>query len=133
LRDTYSTFLEKGKITNMLIDFRSLFFLYWYETVILPESLRWYDIYVVFGYFSENYLSPEAQKYFLNTRISSKHFKDSPLYELVPIEWPKSSFNNYKSYYPINFVFRLKKWVSIRYVPDDEIISDALRAINSRY
>jgi hypothetical protein len=28
LRDTYSTFLEKGKITNMLIDFRSLFFLY---------------------------------------------------------------------------------------------------------
>ncbi len=133
LRDTYSAYKEKWDTTNMLVDFRSLFFLYWYKEVILPESLRGYDIYVVFGYFTENYLSPEARKYFLNNRISSKNFLNSPLYELVSLNGGKSRLNNYKWYYPINFVFRLKKWVSIRYVPDNEIVSEALRVVHSSY
>lgn len=133
LMDTYPVFIEKSKLTNTLVDFRSLFFLYWYRTVILPESLKGYDIYVVFGYFTENYLSPEARKYFISNRISSKNFLNSPLYELVNLNGGKSPLNNYKWYYPINSVFRLKEWAEIKYVPDNEIIAEALSAIYSSY
>lgn len=129
LQDSYSVYREKRELTGMLADFKWLFFLYWYDTVILPEYLRWYEIYVIFSYWAENHPPPEASKYFLQGRAKSINFLNSPFFELVQVQGIKSSSNLYGGRYPINYTFRLKKSTSVRYVPDDEIIGESIQAI----
>lgn len=133
LSSTVDEYLSNQRTIQFIRDVQGLFPLYWYNELILPNSLKWYNIYIVFWYFYDKYSYASNLKYDINAPILMSNFEKSHLFEEILIDWIKDTYhNNYKlRYYPITKVFRVRDSSSIRYVSDNDYLYSVIPIIKS--
>lgn len=135
LGSSYEEYYKQGALDAQLSQFQKLFILSWYNQVVLPESLKWYDIYVVFGLYYPWHL--KAYQSSLGVVVKTpieKLFEQSPFFERVNINGYQDDLNRFQwSKYPISLVFRLKSNAPRQYIPDDEVVFEVGKILHNLY